>query len=61
MVDDKVRILTAIKEVWGQRVTTVFVRQGTTPSTRARPPPTRPQMSSSKASTDCSKMTSSPE
>ena len=28
MVDDKVRILTAIKQVWGSRVTTVFVRQG---------------------------------
>ena len=28
MVDDKVRILTAIKEAWGGRVTTVFVRQG---------------------------------
>ena len=28
MVDDKVRILTAIKEAWGARVTTVFVRQG---------------------------------
>jgi FMN phosphatase YigB (HAD superfamily) len=28
MVDDKVRILTAIKKVWGPRVTTVFVRQG---------------------------------
>ena len=28
MVDDKLRILTAIKAVWGERVTTVFVRQG---------------------------------
>ena len=28
MVDDKLRILTAIKKVWGDRVTTVFVRQG---------------------------------
>lgn len=28
MVDDKVRILTAINEAWGARVTTVFVRQG---------------------------------
>lgn len=28
MVDDKLRILTAIKNVWGRRVTTVFVRQG---------------------------------
>jgi FMN phosphatase YigB (HAD superfamily) len=28
MVDDKLRILTAIKKKWGRRVTTVFVRQG---------------------------------
>ena len=28
MIDDKLRILTAIKAVWGDRVTTVFVRQG---------------------------------
>jgi len=28
MVDDKVRILAALKQVWGERVTTVFVRQG---------------------------------
>ena len=28
MVDDKLRILTAIKTVWRERVTTVFVRQG---------------------------------
>jgi len=28
MVDDKLRILTAMKRVWGDRVTTVFVRQG---------------------------------
>lgn len=28
MVDDKLRILTAIKKVWGARVTTVFPRQG---------------------------------
>jgi FMN phosphatase YigB (HAD superfamily) len=28
MVDDKLRILAAIKELWGSRVTTVFVRQG---------------------------------
>jgi hypothetical protein len=27
-VDDKLRILTAIKQAWGERVTTVFVRQG---------------------------------
>jgi FMN phosphatase YigB (HAD superfamily) len=28
MVDDKLRILTAMKKIWGRRVTTVFVRQG---------------------------------
>jgi FMN phosphatase YigB (HAD superfamily) len=28
VVDDKLRILAAIKEIWGSRVTTVFVRQG---------------------------------
>ena len=28
LVDDKVRILTAVKEVWGARLTTVFPRQG---------------------------------
>jgi hypothetical protein len=28
MVDDKLRILTAMKKVWGNRLTTVFPRQG---------------------------------
>jgi hypothetical protein len=28
MVDDKIRILTAMKKTWGARLTTVFVRQG---------------------------------
>jgi FMN phosphatase YigB (HAD superfamily) len=28
LVDDKLRILTAIKEIWGAKVTTVFPRQG---------------------------------
>jgi beta-phosphoglucomutase-like phosphatase (HAD superfamily) len=28
LVDDKVRILTAVKKAWGERVTTVFPRQG---------------------------------
>ena len=28
LVDDKLRILDAIKRVWKSRVTTVFVRQG---------------------------------
>ena len=28
LVDDKLRILSAVKSTWGDRVTTVFVRQG---------------------------------
>ena len=28
LVDDKLRILTAVKKIWGDRVTTVFPRQG---------------------------------
>jgi hypothetical protein len=28
MIDDKLRILAAMKQVWGDRLTTVFVRQG---------------------------------
>ncbi len=28
LVDDKLRILTAVKQLWGERVTTVFARQG---------------------------------
>ena len=28
LIDDKLRILTAVKKIWKQRVTTVFVRQG---------------------------------
>jgi FMN phosphatase YigB (HAD superfamily) len=28
LVDDKVRILDAVKQIWGERVTTVFPRQG---------------------------------
>ena len=28
IVDDKLRLLAAIKRVWGRRVTTVFARQG---------------------------------
>ena len=28
LIDDKIRILTAVKKIWGARVTTVFPRQG---------------------------------
>jgi FMN phosphatase YigB (HAD superfamily) len=41
-VDDKVRLLTAFKEIWGERVTTVFPRQGhyaTDPSVASYPAP----------------------
>src|SRR5262249_36320599 len=27
-VDDKLRLLTAVKQIWGSRVTTIFPRQG---------------------------------
>jgi FMN phosphatase YigB (HAD superfamily) len=40
-VDDKLRLLTAFKEAWGRRVTTVFPRQGhyaTDPAEQARYP-----------------------
>src|SRR5262245_29500864 len=42
LVDDKLRILAAVKEFWGPRVTTVFVRQGhyaTDPKIAASYPP----------------------
>ena len=28
LIDDKLRILAAVKKIWGDRVTTVFPRQG---------------------------------
>ena len=42
MIDDKLRILDAVKQVWGDRVTTVFARQGhyaTDPAILAQHPP----------------------
>ena len=42
LVDDKVRILTAVKQMWGARVTTVFPRQGHyahAPDVASYPPP----------------------
>ena len=42
LVDDKLRILAAVKNIWGSRVTTVFVRQGhyaTDPKILASYPP----------------------
>ena len=43
LVDDKLRILAAVKKVWGARVTTVFPRQGhyaPDPGVATYPPPT---------------------
>jgi FMN phosphatase YigB (HAD superfamily) len=42
LVDDKLRILTAVKKVWGSRLTTIFPRQGhyaTDPEIQAAYPP----------------------
>jgi len=29
LIDDKIRILAEVKKIWGNKVTTVFPRQGT--------------------------------
>jgi hypothetical protein len=42
LIDDKIRILTAVKKVWGERLTTVFPRQGHyahAPDVTGYPPP----------------------
>ena len=42
MVDDKIRILTAMKKIWGPKLTTVFVAQGhyaNDPTETAKYPP----------------------
>jgi FMN phosphatase YigB (HAD superfamily) len=42
LVDDKIRILTAVKKAWGARLTTVFPRQGhyaLAPEVASYPPP----------------------
>ena len=42
LVDDKIRILTAVKKIWGERLTTVFPRQGhyaLAPAVATFPPP----------------------
>ncbi len=42
LVDDKLRVLTAVKKIWGSRLTTVFPRQGhyaSDPETLASHPP----------------------
>jgi hypothetical protein len=41
MIDDKIRIVTAMKAIWKERLTTVFVRQGhyaTAPDVASYPP-----------------------
>ena len=39
LVDDKLRILTAVKQAWGERVTTVFPARAITRWTRKSWPP----------------------
>jgi hypothetical protein len=42
LIDDKLRILAAVKKIWGERVTTVFPKQGHyafDPDTLAEYPP----------------------
>jgi hypothetical protein len=42
IVDDKIRILTAMKKIWGEKLTTVFVAQGhyaNDPTETAKYPP----------------------
>ena len=55
LVDDNPRILTAVKQAWGDRVTTVFPRAGPDSPTTPRPwRPTRRRTSPSTASMSCS-------
>ncbi len=60
MVDDKVRILTAIKAVWGDASRPCSSARDTTPSTCGLSRPIQPTTSSSIASTDCSTTPFSP-
>jgi hypothetical protein len=46
LIDDKLRILTAVKKAWGERVTTVFPKQGHCASTPASWSSIRPRTSS---------------
>ena len=50
MVDDKLRILAAMKTIWGSRLTTVFPRQGHYALDPANVAAIRPQTSASSAS-----------
>ena len=42
MVDDKLHILGEMKAIWGERLTTVFVRQGHYATTSESSAPRRP-------------------
>lgn len=42
VIDDKLRLLDAIKQIWGERVVTVFVRQGKHANNAAETDPYRP-------------------
>ena len=53
-VDDKLRIQTAAKAIWGSRLTTVFPRQGHSASDPTTRPRTRPRTLRSRASATCS-------
>jgi hypothetical protein len=47
LIDDKLRILAAVKKIWGERVTTVFPKQGHyafDPKTLAEYPPADVQL-----------------
>ena len=53
MVDDKLRILTAMKKIWGDRLTTVWPRQGHYALDPRASPPTRRPTSRLSASAIC--------
>jgi transaldolase len=57
MVDDKLRLLAAVKQVLGERVVTVFRARATTPSTRSTTHATRPPTAPSTRSPTCSRST----
>jgi FMN phosphatase YigB (HAD superfamily) len=56
LIDDKLRILDAVKKIWGQRVTTVFPKQGhyaLDPDTLAEYPPANIELPRIGALIDC--------
>ena len=60
LVNDKLRILTAVKKVWGSRVTTIFPRRGITLMIRGRSPAIHRRTSPSNTSLICSATTRTP-